>query len=428
MDGTVVTDVSTANEDLAANPSNYYIYDCEEGVCKQTQGYLKKGNNIYKFIETNVGEATSETVAKEDDCIINSNIGELVTDGGVCYDEQKKVLFKEGDDMELILEETAAVAGTPFAGVSGAVPIVHDDSYVVVDKYVKVLLYNRMDGSVVTDIYAVNEDLAANPSNYFIYDCESGVCRQSQGYLVNGGKVIGFIGNKGGIDVTSTLLTSFNTGSSCSSSHLGKLLSGKGEICSGSGKSTKLDKAVKRLLLNNGNMENGTPFDDAMYSFPIKTGDKYVVRDKFIADSVYLVTKDGVMTPSGNFDDIDNLETVLSNYVIVECVSGKCKRTTGYVKSKGSYYAFGSNGGSSVSSISVAACASNSDSGKIRSNGDVCIEGDRYISMNSTPAKGMILKSTAAPGTPFVDDTYYVFVKNGEDYVIKDTFRTSGKI
>ena len=83
-------------------------------------------------------EAKAAAGANEDACTANI-IGKQVTDGGVCYDEQKKILFKDGYDTKLILEETKAAEDTPFyvSGVRGAVPIVHGDSYIVIDKYVK---------------------------------------------------------------------------------------------------------------------------------------------------------------------------------------------------------------------------------------------------------------------------------------------------
>ena len=143
-----------------------------------------------------------------------------------------------------------------------------------------------------------------------------------------------------------------------------------------------------------------------------------------------MVNNDGVVTSSENFDTLTKLSSTVSNYVIVECVSGNCKQTTGYIKSNDSYYAFGSsNGGSPVNSSITASpsCTNNEDSGKIQNDGKVCIEGNRKIEMTTTLDKGMILKSIAANGTPFVDGTYNIFVKNGENYVIKDNFKTAGK-
>ena len=61
---------------------------------------------------------------------------------------------------------------------------------------------NKADGILTTDFAAVNDGLIAKPSNYVVIDCVEGKCIQTQGYVLNGQNVIGFVDLKPGANAS----------------------------------------------------------------------------------------------------------------------------------------------------------------------------------------------------------------------------------
>jgi len=120
-----------------------------------------------------------------------------------------------------------------------------------------------------------------NASDYIIVDCLSGKCQQTTGYVINGSKILGFIGDNVGVDVTSSAVSAASTVTSCS--EVGKFTSSKESFCVRTGQGFEMKEKNARMI-KAGSVGEGSPFADAVYEVPIKNGDYYVVRDKYYAD------------------------------------------------------------------------------------------------------------------------------------------------
>ena len=148
-------------------------------------------------------------------------------------------------------------------------------------------------------------------------------------------------------------------------------------------------------------------------------------------------------TPTSDFDSaISGLSSTPSNYVLVDCVDGKCKQTNGYVLvGSDSVYAFSgdsSTGNTAINgSIKVDkyifddANSSNCDEanvGKISSSrGFICMNGSG-ISLASNNVEYIVLRGKAAADTPFYNIVNNVLLKHSSRYIIRDQFYTGGRV
>jgi len=118
-------------------------------------------------------------------------------------------------------------------------------------------------------------------SDYIIVDCIRGNCKQTTGYVINGSKIFGFIGDNVGVDVTSSAVSAASTVTSCS--EVGKFTLSKKGFCVRTGQGFEMNVKNTRMI-KAGSIVEGTPFADAVYEIPIKNGNYYVVKDKYYAN------------------------------------------------------------------------------------------------------------------------------------------------
>ena len=125
---------------------NYVLVDCLDGICKQTQGYVKdkeKSNKIYAFVGT--GNANVATVAP----YINANVDDYndcgdgtvgivinnTTKSGICYgNDSAGIMFGEGESRYIFLKGKVAKK-TPFADRKNSVVVKRNAKYIVKDQF-----------------------------------------------------------------------------------------------------------------------------------------------------------------------------------------------------------------------------------------------------------------------------------------------------
>jgi len=115
---------------------NYYIYDCEDGKCKQTSGYIKSGVDVIAFIGEGSGghAAPAQTQAAGTDCS-GDEIGQVkFALDGICYDSNKDILF-DSEVQRYIMLKGKAVDRTPFNDNVNSVVIKRGEAYIVRDKF-----------------------------------------------------------------------------------------------------------------------------------------------------------------------------------------------------------------------------------------------------------------------------------------------------
>jgi len=132
LDGTDKKDsFSYTIEDI----ENYVLVDCDNGVCRQTQGYLKNNNIFNAFVGTKGGDRT-EIIA---DGITNTDlnlcsaghIGKLLsTKLGICIKSEKAALLTSTDKYLI----SGAATGTPFEDSNG-VALKISNLYIIKDKF-----------------------------------------------------------------------------------------------------------------------------------------------------------------------------------------------------------------------------------------------------------------------------------------------------
>ena len=150
--GTIEIDFAGALKDVRGK----VIVDCVEGVCKQTQGYIRDGSTKplgYAFVGEKVGAATanvpvfegSGTIAAATGCI-STSVGQIITDGtagvtGICYGVgSNEIKFETGTARNIILKGMA-VPGTPFADRVNAVAIKRSANYIIRDRFYTAGIY-----------------------------------------------------------------------------------------------------------------------------------------------------------------------------------------------------------------------------------------------------------------------------------------------
>ena len=143
-----------------------------------------------------------------------------------------------------------------------------------------------------------------------------------------------------------------------------------------------------------------------------------------------------------------------TNYKLFDCKNGNCRQTQGYVmKDKNNVYAFvDMNIGETIfgkqtfvgnpvisvnendQSVAIQKC-DKSYYGKVyayymSASGiyGICIDNEKGINMGGNPKdKFLMLKGTAAAGTPFVDEINNIVIKSGVGYIARDQFLSTGK-
>jgi len=147
-------------------------------------------------------------------------------------------------------------------------------------------------------------------------------------------------------------------------------------------------------------------------------------------------------TPTSDFDSaINDLSSTPSNYVLVDCVDGKCKQTNGFVLvGEDSAYAFAGDSGTGSTAIngsskidkyvfdSVSSNCDEANIGKISSSREfICMNGGR-VELDSNNVEYIMLRGKAAIDTPFYDSINSIPLKRSSRYIIRDQYYTGGKV
>jgi len=402
---------------------DYKIVECIEGVCEFTEGYIKSNDYVYKFNNNAAGALTTSNgavgVTKESGCT-EDHVGTIFTydtdKKAICIGHGKSVNFEDSGNYMVVND---IVEGTPFENPDYSISIKSGENYIIKEKFnSSVNLVKSSNGFSIADLKTANGDLTLNPSDYIIFDCLKGNCVQTVGYVVNDSKVFSFVGTNGGVEVTSSGV------SSCSAGAIGKLLSSHNKICISSSKDIELKNTNINMIIQ-GKAASGTPFESNEESVQIKSSENYVVKDNFVGNGVYLVNvNDG--TIKTEIDIAGPIANLANNYLIVECKENVCIQTPGYIRNNGEVYSFtGSNAGTKVTStVAVASC---DKVGNVLSTKDgICYSVDQPIGFNANGANYIILKGLAVSNTPFDDSKTNVPIKRGANYIIKDNFYPDG--
>ena len=149
-----------------SSTTNYKLFDCKGGKCRQTQGYvIKDSTNIYAFVGTKVGETISGKEMFLGNPVIEKDIRDIALSEctaayngkiyrydsstvGICIvykdyaGEEKKIGIdikfdgnESGKNQYLILKGTAA-AGTPFENKSENIVVKRTGKYIVRDQFI----------------------------------------------------------------------------------------------------------------------------------------------------------------------------------------------------------------------------------------------------------------------------------------------------
>jgi len=136
-DSTVETDFT---EQLAINDEDKVLVDCVDGICAQTQGYIKNDGKMYVFIGEESGVIVKRSLVGGSSCSSNT-IGKLINDkSAVCISSGKSIAFEEEEDDHMIMKG-AAVEGTPFENVNEIKAVKHSANYVIIDKHLTTSMY-----------------------------------------------------------------------------------------------------------------------------------------------------------------------------------------------------------------------------------------------------------------------------------------------
>ena len=135
---------------------------------------------------------------------------------------------------------------------------------------------------------------------------------------------------------------------------------------------------------------------------------------------------------------IPGLAATPSNYVVVECLYGRCKQTQGYVKNGNAVYAFvGENGGKKTenvqdfvgaSAIDASSCSGTNGGRLIKDNEGICYPASgQTVKFEDSEGINIMMEGTAAANTPFEDKVNGISIKQSANYILKDAFYTKGK-
>ena len=132
------TDFDAANTKLKANDGRqkkYYIYDCEDGKCRQTSGYIKSVDDVIAFIGEGSGGHAAPVIVEDDGICAEEEIGQVkFAKDGICYDSNKDILF-DSEVPRYIMLKGKAVDRTPFNDNVNSVVMKRGAAYIVRDKF-----------------------------------------------------------------------------------------------------------------------------------------------------------------------------------------------------------------------------------------------------------------------------------------------------
>ena len=118
--------------------------------------------------------------------------------------------------------------------------------------------------------------------NYKIVECIKGVCEYTEGYVKYNDNVYKFNFDSAGDVTTSDGAVGVTKESECTEDHVGTIFTydtNKKAICIGHGKSVNFEDSGNYMVVKD--IVAGTPFENADYSISIKSGENYIIKEKF---------------------------------------------------------------------------------------------------------------------------------------------------
>ena len=118
------------------------MYDCNEGFCKQTSGYIKSDGDIIAFVgkeapvKANVKPFIGNPEIESNTGCGDGKEGKLIADDtGICYGASgKDIQFTDSGEEHIFLKGVAA-KGTPFYDPEYSVPVRRDSKYLSRDQF-----------------------------------------------------------------------------------------------------------------------------------------------------------------------------------------------------------------------------------------------------------------------------------------------------
>jgi len=138
VDGTYTTDFT---EELSINDEGKVIVDCLDGVCFQTQGYIRNNGITYVFNREESGVEVNEGLIGGSSCNSES-VGKLLTgESAACITSGSSIAFEDDDD-DYIIMNGSAVEGTPFENADEIKAVKRSVNYIIIDKHFTTSMYN----------------------------------------------------------------------------------------------------------------------------------------------------------------------------------------------------------------------------------------------------------------------------------------------
>jgi len=115
-------------------------------------------------------------------------------------------------------------------------------------------------------------------------DCVDGQCKYACGYVINNGEVYAYTYDEKGEKVTSTLAVS-----SCTSSNVGKFITGGTAVCINENMPVALNSnsKLKHMILEASSRDVNTPFSNLLWDIAVKHGENYFITDEFEISKYY---------------------------------------------------------------------------------------------------------------------------------------------
>jgi len=276
-----------------------------------------------------------------------------------------------------------------------------------------------------------------NQNSYNVVDCVNGVCELTSGYIKNKDGIYKFINEEKNVSAADIVAYGVTQSSGCIKDHVGKHFTdvkGRTSVCITVGHSINMVRKRNYMIMA-GTAITGTPFIKDEFGVAVKGGKGYVVIDRFNSNVNIVKAEDGTSTADLEITHV-GLASNPSKYVIVDCINGQCKQTSGYIINNDNVYSFvKNNGGSVVTSSTVVTSIDNVGNcgdqhvGKfIKTKGAMCYSNGKGIVLNAAapPYGEMIIEGMMPENTPFADSTSRI--KHGTNFIIKDVlYKPTGK-
>jgi len=143
------------------------------------------------------------------------------------------------------------------------------------------------DGTVISDDELKSVAVTIN-DGYILVDCVDGVCKQTQGYVVDGSKIgIAFKGSSNGVTTAGNGDYEIDSNVACGTGNIGMIKSDNSEVCSDISTIQLYESSFGKCMIVN-NAVIGNPFYDDTDGVLVKHGFNYVIVDMFESGKKYI--------------------------------------------------------------------------------------------------------------------------------------------